>query len=66
MLLCNNRLRNESSGGVVRFALDIEFGVPLQPMSAPGFADLDADGDLDLLAGGLAGGLMLFENADGD
>lgn len=57
---------NESSGGSIRFVLDVEFGVPLQPASAPVFADLDADGDLDLMAGGLAGGLMLFGNLGGD
>ncbi len=58
--------RNESGGGSVLFVLDVEFGVPLQPASAPVFADLDADGDLDLLAGGLAGGLQLLWNQTPD
>ena len=59
--------RNETvRGGDVRFVLDVEFGVPLQPAAAPVFADIDADGDLDLMAGGLAGGLQFMENVRDD
>jgi hypothetical protein len=58
--------RNESSGGTVRFEPDGVLGLTIQPASAPAFMDLDGDGDLDLLAGGLAGGLMYFENLGGD
>ena len=35
----------------------------LLPLSAPAFVDLDGDGALDLVAGGMSGGLIFFRNA---
>ncbi len=35
----------------------------LLPLSAPAFVDLDGDGGLDLVSGGMSGGLIFFRNA---
>jgi hypothetical protein len=62
---------SESGGTVVLWnrggALEAMFGamdpaLELPGMAAPVFADLDADGDPDLLVGEIAGGLRYYEN----
>ncbi len=53
--------RNESAAGDIRFVLDLEFTLPLPMMSTPHFADVDADGDLDVVSGGLPGGVVYLE-----
>jgi hypothetical protein len=40
----------------------VEFDLPLPPLSAPVFVDLDGNGRLDLVAGSLGGGLVLYRN----
>jgi hypothetical protein len=38
-------------------------GVRFQTLVTPEFVDIDADGDLDLMAGGSSGGLQFFQNS---
>lgn len=43
------------------FTRDSTWVVPVQGYSTPAAADLDGDGDLDLLVGGIGGGVLYFE-----
>jgi hypothetical protein len=52
--------RNEGTRQEPKFVADSAVTLPLPHMGAPLFADLDGDGDADLLAGGLSGGLHFF------
>jgi len=48
--------------GAPRFVADDTFSLPLHRYGTPVFVDLDGDGDEDVVAGGLSGGLVFFEN----
>lgn len=49
--------RNEGTRTAPRFVADTTYVLPLHPTSAPVFVDLDGDGSVELIAGGLSGGL---------
>jgi hypothetical protein len=57
--------RNVGTPQRARFERDDSFKLPLQQFSAPAFVDLDGDGDLDVLAGSIGGGVLYFENRGG-
>ena len=56
--------RNTSTPQTASFAFDGPLVVmgTVPPLAAPAFADLDADGDADLILGGLSGGLFYYRN----
>jgi hypothetical protein len=54
--------RNVGDATNPRFEEDPSFTIGLHPMSVPAFADLNGDGRLDLIAGGMAGGLLYWQN----
>jgi FG-GAP-like repeat len=54
--------RNTGTRFAPAFVLDPSWRVPAPPFATPVFADLDGDGDPDLLTGGIGGGVMYFEN----
>ncbi|MCI0436919.1 MAG: FG-GAP-like repeat-containing protein [Gemmatimonadetes bacterium] len=55
--------RNTGTAKEPRFQLDPQATLPLPHLGAPAFADLDGDGDPDLISGGLSGGLVYRERA---
>ncbi|MEP7324444.1 MAG: VCBS repeat-containing protein [Gemmatimonadota bacterium] len=52
--------RNSGTRQVPRFVLDASFSLPLPPLSAPAFADVDGDGRPELFAGTASGGVVVF------
>lgn len=52
--------RNEGTEAEPRFIEDEGLLLPLPPLGAPVFADLDNDGAMELLAGNLSGGIFYF------
>ena len=54
--------RNDGTRGVASFVPDSSFTLTADGYSTPAFADIDADGDIDLFVGGIGGGLLFYEN----
>ncbi|MEO0741011.1 MAG: FG-GAP-like repeat-containing protein [Bacteroidota bacterium] len=54
-------LRNDGVGAAPQFTPAGTLDVLTPDLATPAFADLDGDGDLDLLTGGSSGGLVFFE-----
>ena len=52
--------RNTGTRTAPSFAEYAGFALPLLPASVPRFADLDNDGRVDLVAGGVSGGVVLY------
>ncbi len=53
--------RNNGTPRAPHFVADPSFKVPLPHFSSPAFGDLNGDGVLDLVSGGLGGGVVYFQ-----
>jgi uncharacterized protein (DUF2141 family) len=54
--------RNDGNRYAPAWERDASFNPSVPSYSAPAFADIDADGDLDFLSGGIGGGVMFWRN----
>ncbi|CAN5741167.1 VCBS repeat-containing protein [soil metagenome] len=50
--------RNEGTRAEPRFVIDESMTLPLPPLAAPAFVDIDGDGVLELFSGNLSGGIV--------
>jgi hypothetical protein len=55
--------QNRGTRAAPRFVQDRAFALPLPPMSAPALVDLDGDGALDVVAGGVGGGVVFWKGS---
>ncbi|MFC2085613.1 FG-GAP repeat domain-containing protein [Bacteroidota bacterium] len=53
--------RNEGTPEVFHFVLDVAATIQLPVFATPELADIDADGDLDMISGGSPGGLFYYQ-----
>ncbi|MEN8143632.1 MAG: FG-GAP-like repeat-containing protein [Gemmatimonadota bacterium] len=54
--------RNDGDENTPVWVRDESFAPAVPSFAAPAFADIDADGDLDFLSGGIGGGVMFWRN----
>ncbi|MEE9206979.1 MAG: VCBS repeat-containing protein [Gemmatimonadota bacterium] len=54
--------RNDGNNRIPSWVRDESFDPPVPNFSTPAFADIDADGDLDFLSGGIGGGVMFWRS----